>query len=167
MNRQNCDDRLAKGLADLPSELTPERDLWPGIEKAIAVTPQLSPQKNQKRYMPVAWAASVALAAVLTWGLVGPVDNNMQAPVDLVSVMELEFNNQKSVMLASFGQPNILALPQDMQVQLTSLENARKSIIEALKEQPNNSDLLNLLRFTQQQELNLLEKLYSPQWQTI
>ena len=31
----------------------------------------------------------------------------------------------------------------------------------------NNSDLLNLLRWTQQQELDLLKQLYSPQWQSI
>ena len=167
MNKQLSDEKLTKALAELPNEIAPERDLWPGIEKAIAITPQLSGDVSKKRLVPVAWAASVALAAVLTWGIMAPDLASDQSSIDLVSVMELDFKEQRSVMLASFGQNNISALPQDMQLQLNALEKARKSIIAALKEQPNNGDLLNLLRFTQQQELNLLEKLYSPQWQTI
>jgi len=167
MSNSKSVDKLADRLAELPEELTPNRDLWPGIEKAIAVTPQDNVSTSRKPIVPVAWAASVALAAVLTWGVIAPVEQAGQLTADIVSVMEYDFNEQKSVMLASFGQPNLSSLPTDMQAQLASLEKARKSIVNALKEQPNNSDLLNLLRYTQQQELNLIEKLYSPQWQTI
>ncbi|WP_448548189.1 hypothetical protein [Thalassotalea fusca] len=167
MSNSKSVDKVADSLAELPEELTPDRDLWPGIEKAIAVTPQDRVNTSDKRFIPVAWAASVALAAVLTWQVMTPVEHSGPLTTDLVSVMEYDFNEQKSVMLASFGQPNLSSLPADMQAQLASLKKARQSIVNALKEQPNNSDLLNLLRYTQQQELNLIEKLYSPQWQTI
>ena len=54
-----------------------------------------------------------------------------------------------------------------MQKQFKELSSARVAINKALKDDPNNSDLLNLLRWTQQQELDLLQQVYSPQWQTI
>ena len=38
---------------------------------------------------------------------------------------------------------------------------------KALLNDVNNSDLLNLLRWTQKQELELIKQLYSPQWQSI
>ena len=41
------------------------------------------------------------------------------------------------------------------------------AIYQALENDPNNSELLNLLRWTQDQELALIEQVYSPQWQTI
>jgi hypothetical protein len=54
-----------------------------------------------------------------------------------------------------------------MQTELVKLSSAQKTISKALADDPNNSDLLNLLRWTQQQELDLLKQLYSPQWQSI
>ncbi len=46
-----------------------------------------------------------------------------------------------------------------MQEQLLQLSQARLAIKKALENDENNVDLLNLLRFTQQQELNLLQQL--------
>ena len=124
MSNSKSVDKLADRLAELPEELTPNRDLWPGIEKAIAVTPQDNVSTSRKPIVPVAWAASVALAAVLTWGVIAPVEQAGQLTADIVSVMEYDFNEQKSVMLAIFGQPNLSSLPTDMQAQLASLEKA-------------------------------------------
>jgi len=70
-------------------------------------------------------------------------------------------------MLVSFGQPKLSALPLEMQKQLAQLLSARQAIEKALVDDPNSSDLLNILRWTQKQELELIKQLYSPQWQTI
>ena len=51
--------------------------------------------------------------------------------------------------------------------QFKQLTSAQLTIRKALESEPNNIDLLNLLRWTQQQEIDLLNKLYSPQWQSI
>lgn len=71
------------------------------------------------------------------------------------------------MILTSFGQPKLKELPVAMQEELQQLEKARSSIEKALADDENNSDLIDLLRWTQQQELKLIERLYSPQWQTI
>ena len=76
-------------------------------------------------------------------------------------------------MLVSYGQPDMTNLPIKMQDQLTELAQARKTIEKALANDGNNVELLNLLRFTQQQELKLLQQLYplmnneNAYWQTI
>ena len=87
--------------------------------------------------------------------------------------MDENFQQQKQAMLVSFGNPDLAKLSVNMQNQLSQLAQARKAIESALANDENNADLLNLLRFTQQQELSLLQQLYptmndkSNQWQTI
>ena len=59
---------LLKKVAQLPTELTPERDLWVGIEKAIGHQSQQNETvTSTKKVMPMAWAASVVAAILLTW----------------------------------------------------------------------------------------------------
>ena len=58
-------------------------------------------------------------------------------------------------------------MPVEIQEQFKQLTSAQLTIRKALESEPNNIDLLNLLRWTQQQEIDLLNKLYSPQWQSI
>jgi hypothetical protein len=53
-----------------------------------------------------------------------------------------------------------------MQTELSQLAKARVAIRNALDNDENNVDLLNLLDFTQQQELKLLQQLYR-QYQVI
>ena len=118
-------------------------------------------------FVPTAWAASVLAAVLLTWVTFGPESFNNSLSVDLASVMQSDFEKQKRFMLTSFGQPKLSELSDDMQKQLKELSSARSAINSALKNDPENSELLNLLRWTQKQELDLLKQLYSPQWQTI
>ena len=117
--------------------------------------------------MPTAWAASVVVAVLLTWLTLGPELSTSQPSVNLVAAMQQDFEQQKHSMLVNFGTPDIKQLPVAMQTELVKLSSAQKTISKALADDPNNSDLLNLLRWTQQQELDLLKQLYSPQWQSI
>ncbi len=167
-NKVMSDHELDDELTQMPSEMTPKRDLWSGIERAIATTEQqktYSPKKNV--VAPTAWAASVLAAVLLTWITLGPLGGNNPLSVDLASVMQSDFEKQKQLMLTSFGQPELTQLSEDMQKQLKELSSARTAINSALKNDPENSELLNLLRWTQKQELDLLKQLYSPQWQRI
>ena len=171
MNKLTSEQSLEEQVAKLPKEMSPKRDLWAGIEKAIAVTPQLPADQKQitkqTQLVPMAWAASVVAAVLLTWFSFSPQINTTPSNVNLASVMKKDFEQQKQLMLTSFGQPELQQLSKEMQQQLEELSSARGAIDKALENDPNNSELLNLLRWTQKQELELIQQLYSPQWQTI
>lgn len=159
-------------ILQLPTELTPERELWSGIEKAINNKTQdkHDDHHNPWHKAPIAWAASVVAAVLLTWGVITPQgtlqdSNNGQA--NLIAAMQQTFDQQKQSMLVSYGQPNLQELTTEMQEQFRQLTSAQMTIKTALESEPNSADLLNLLRWTQQQELDLLKQLYSPQWQSI
>jgi len=164
---RGTEQNLRDAIAKLPQEMTPERDLWSGIEKAINQKSQTVTSDSNKVFMPTAWAASVVAAVLLTWVTLGPQQESTQNPVNLVAEMQQDFERQKQTMLVSFGTPDVKQLSEAMQAELNKLSSAQKTISKALADDPNNSDLLNLLRWTQKQELDLLKQLYSPQWQTI
>ena len=165
---KGAEQNLQAAIAQLPRDITPQRDLWSGIDKAInqnSVT--ASKSANSKVFIPTAWAASVVAAVLLTWVTLGPEPLTSQPAINLVAAMQQDFEQQKHSMLVNFGTPDIKQLPVAMQTELIKLSSAQKTISKALADDPNNSDLLNLLRWTQQQELDLLKQLYSPQWQKI
>jgi hypothetical protein len=190
-HNQVSDQALTVKVESLSKEMQPQRDLWAGIERAIQHKEQEPYRKNsalsgKKAFVPMAWAASVIAAVLLSWHSFTPLtelltegalvnnqssDKKAISGSQLVAMMQVGFTQQKKAMLVSFGQPNIKNLPVKMQNQLKILEHARVAIEEALLNDVNNVELLNLLRFTQQQELNLLEQL-SPymndsSWHTI
>jgi len=183
---------LNNKLANLTDEITPERDLWSGIERAISQKSQESTNNQAKlSVVPMAWAASFIAAILVSWLTfmpqtqenaqqelsasldVNPAANlaanskaNSEVTEQLVTFMQENFKQQKEAMLVSFGQPNLSQLPETMQKELQQLATARKSIRQALLKDENNVDLLHLLDFTQQQELKLLAQLYR-QYQVI
>ena len=188
MSKKISDQTLASQIDKLPKGLSPERDLWSGIERAIQNKNQQSAfesksiaESKQNKIVPMAWAASLIAAVLVTWVYVYPTQqlatplmaNNNETAQQLVNSMQTNFQQQKQAMLVSYGQPDMTNLPIKMQDQLTELAHARKTIEKALANDGNNVELLNLLRFTQQQELKLLQQLYplmnneNAYWQTI
>lgn len=177
------DQQLQQKIEKLPQEYQPERELWGGIERAINQPSLTQEQENKTQFnglskrvnTPVAWAASIVVAVLVTWLSFSPsvtqgpqiADNSQSMPQSVLDLMTNNFTEQKQLMLASFGSPDIGQLPPEMLLQVKQLEQARKTIEKALADDENNVDLINLLGWTQQQELELLKKLYSPQWQTI
>jgi len=180
LSRDISEQALTEKTKTLSNEMTPERDLWSGIERAISQKSQQSAESQAKSHtVPLAWAASFLVAILISWLTFSPqmqpnskqalLANVAESPVvaeQLVAFMQNNFQQQKEAMLVSFGQPNLTQLPQAMQQELQQLAAARKSIREALLKDENNVDLLNLLDFTQQQELKLLTQLYR-QYQVI
>ena len=163
------DKTLQQHVNELPQEISPERDLWVGIEKAIEHQSQQStvaPEKSAFK-TPVAWAASMVAAVLLTWLGSDIYAPSTATPQTIAVQMHHQFEQQKNMMLTSFGHPNLKELPVSMQVELQQLDKARTSIEKALTDDENNSDLIDLLHWTQQQELKLIERLYRPLWQTI
>ncbi len=174
------DKGLAEQVAKLSTEIQPERDLWPGIERAINhQEQQRSENTNSNVFVPSAWAASIALVILMSWFTFSPSIDEQGIPElvknkqlsnpsqgALVNFMQQNFQQQKQTLLVSYGQPAMEQLPAAMQIELKKLADARSSIKTALLTDENNADLLNLLDFTQQQELKLLQELYR-QYQVI
>lgn len=174
------DKDLAEQVSMLPNEMIPERDLWSGIERAINhKEQQTSADKPSNVFVPSAWAASVLLVMLASWFTFSPSIEGVNSPQmaqtqpqeavmqgQLVDFMQKNFYQQKQTLLVSYGQPTLDKLPVAMQQELKKLAGARASIRKALLADENNADLLNLLDFTQQQELKLLQQLYR-QYQVI
>ena len=187
MNKQISDQRLTSLVNELPKGMQPQRDLWSGIERAIQGKSQQDSSINKKAtVLPMAWAASIIAAVLVAWISFTPNKSTLSPLLTasnegstqlntkvIVSSMQANFQQQKQAMLVSYGEPDMTDLPTNMQNQLVELAQARKTIEKALEDDVNNADLLNLLRFTQQQELNLLQQLYpymnnkNAQWQRI
>jgi hypothetical protein len=178
MNKLLSEQNLQKSVAELPDEMTPHRDLWAGIERAIQTKAQNKPSfdsSTKKKFVPTAWAASLVAAVLVTWVSFSPqfsdkpvnMAKENYSPLNLVIAMQENFKQTKQTMLVSFGQPKVSELPKEIQAELVKLSSAQKTIQMALIEDPSNNDLLNLLRWTQKQELDLLTQLYSPKWQSI
>jgi hypothetical protein len=176
MSKLLSEQNMQKQIAELPEEMTPKRDLWAGIERAIQTKKQDKPSfepTTKKVFVPTAWAASLVAAVLVTWVSFSPqqppikVAQQHGTPLNLVVAMQESFKQTKQIMLVSFGQPKMSELPKEIQEELIKLSSAQKTIEKALIEDPSNNDLLNLLSWTQKQELDLLTQLYSPKWQSI
>lgn len=189
--KQVSDQALAAQVESLPKEMQPQRDLWSGIERAIQSKSQQPMNEGsvigyKNVVVPMSWAASIVAAVLLTWYSFTPTispstddvlvktqgaSKQAVSGIQLVNLMQVNFKQQKQAMLVSFGQPDIKKLPVKMQNQLAVLAQARTAIEKALLNDENNVDLLNLLRFTQQQELDLLQQLFphmnNSSWQSI
>ncbi|PCI58699.1 MAG: hypothetical protein COB35_13115 [Gammaproteobacteria bacterium] len=180
------DEKLASHITKIPKEITPKRDLWAGIEHAISNSTQpenVQGNKNKKKSFhfntPLAWAASVIIAVLVSWQLnqsfstqntANVVQQNSTTPMlgfNAVNFIQTNFQQQKQSLLTSYGKPDLTQLPLKMQQELQQLAKAQQSIVKALAKEKNNQNLLNLLQWTQQQELRLIEQLYRPRWQSI
>jgi len=182
-NSCHDEEKLQNHLNEIPEEMTPKRDLWAGIEHAIENSNQQESQQNQSRRLqfntPLAWAASVIIAVLVSWQLnqsfstqnaAKVVQQNSTTPMlgfNAVNFIQTNFQQQKQSLLTSYGKPDLKQLPLKMQQELQQLAKAQQSIVKALAKEKNNQNLLNLLQWTQQQELKLLAQLYRPRWQTI
>jgi len=176
MNKLLSEQDLQNQVDKLPDEMTPQRDLWTGIERAIQTKQQDEPlfeSSTKKVFVPAAWAASLIAAVLVSWVSFSPQQESIQVVqnngtlLNLVIAMQDNFKQTKQTMLVSFGQPNVSELPQEIQEELLKISSAQKAIEKALIKDPSNNDLLNLLGWTQKQELDLLTQLYSPKWQSI
>lgn len=187
MTEKSFDQVLQQKVGELPQQLQPTRDLWQGID--IALTEQylekefgqepngISRDKKNTgsgakivdlsdwlSVKPMAVAASLSLVTFISWNAFnGPV--NQSGPSQLVSQMMQQHDEQKSVLLASFSQRP--ELTSNWQAQLQELEEAERAIEAALQNDPENIALLKMLQQVHQQQLELIEAVHLPVWQTI
>ena len=159
MSKQEFEQFLNDSL-NQKQDISPDKDLWPGIERAIAEpqTPQI--EKPTHGWNKLAAVAACCIAALLTVQLfVGQGESNsMMAMSDF-------FTKQKQGLLVQYqNQP---ALTDNWQQQLKELEEAESAIKQALENEPENPALLQMLSQVYQQQLDLINKVHAPKWQTI
>lgn len=167
------EDKLTASARQLATEISPERDLWPGIETAIA-----EPAPRRSRWTPMlAQAAAVVLLIGASSGITYlVVKNDGSAVVPEVTMTGLE------VTRAAFGSDHNLSSdyedaraelfekletelgrlsPEERQDVVTSLGVIRGAIDDinaALAEDPDNTFLQDLLIKTYREELRVMRQ---------
>ncbi len=141
-------------------DISPDKDLWPGIERAIATGQSEQAEKPTHGWNKLAAVAACCIAALLTVQLfVGQGESNS------MMAMSDYFTKQKQGLLVQYqNQP---ALTDNWQQQLKELEEAESAIKQALENEPENPALLQMLSQIYQQQLDLINKVHAPKWQTI
>ncbi|NVK25800.1 MAG: hypothetical protein HWE10_12800 [Gammaproteobacteria bacterium] len=150
-------------VSELPKELSPERDLWPGIEQAINELPQQSHQDRDLNWSVVGKvAASFApVALVLGLWLTPQFGGQPNGDSGVFNPMAASFDIQKRQLLikVSDKQPVV----ENWQQSLAELEQAEQALIKALQSQPEDPALMKMLSQVYQQQLELIQKAHKPE----
>lgn len=155
--------KLQRLIDELPREVAPARDLWPGIVHAInhhAVA--------HVAYRPYALAASLLLVFGLSvyFGLTqpGPAVGNPEIDAYIAS-LQTEHRLSREAMLVEYREQQ--AWSPDWEDQLHELEQAENVIYDALRHDPNNRELLSILRNVQDKQLKLIDAVFKPRLNSI
>ena len=161
---------LEAALASLPREIVPARDLWPAVERSSGET--VVPVRGERRW-PLALAASLALCVVagaLSWPLwhspkeppAGAQSSPASSAPTIAATYQLpqdaDYLAARAALERTFAERLALLAPktrQRVQLDLEVIRKANADIREALRSDPASPLLLQLLRNTWQQEINL------------
>lgn len=163
------DDTLMQAAAELRSEISPERDLWPGVAKAIA-------KPKRRSWTPVfAQAAAVVLligaSSAVTYTIVAerepmvvPVNTNMvfeQASFGNRYTLGPGFQDARDNLVAEL-EVELQRIPAESRIEiensLTTMQAAIAGINEALQREPDNVHLQERLLNAYREELALLRR---------
>lgn len=170
------EDELMTRASELPKEVTPARDLWPGIAARLGEERRATASRGMG--WPAALAAGFLVAAVsalLTWGLLreppapeGVLAGGDAAPVAVVPVsyganssLGAEQLAARDALLAEFKSRFAGLAPETREAVLANLaiiQKAADEIDAALARDPASGLLNELLVGTYQQELQLYSK---------
>ena len=155
-------------LDALPREVSPSRDLWPGIEAAIA-----PPRAGARRRWPLALAAGLAVVAV--GGIVGlrmaappavvaeaPRGNGAVTPAEEpmrdVATRESEFRATRAALRQTYEERLKMLSPATrarIAADLATIQRAQQDLRDALASEPDSRVLLRLYESATQQEFDL------------
>ena len=161
MTEQSFDSKLQEQIERLPREMQPQRDLWPGIDQAIEELVHRQPSRTP-------WYALAASIAVVSLVLLTFTSQQTETRQDkssmgrLVSQLSQQHEEQKQFLLTGYAQQP--ALTDNWQAQLTELDEAATAIKTALREDPNNAAMVNMLQQVYQQQIKLIQSVHRPGW---
>jgi len=141
-------------LRQLPRDIDPPHDLWPGIAKGIA---RQSTSRWQFRWAPLAMAASVALAFGLTWHLV-PMPGQTPAADLTAKVVQREAKAMTIEYRAALRQFDGAPLPAAVVPGIRTLDRSADQIRTALAADPDSVALLQQLRKTYSRRIELTQR---------
>ena len=170
------DDKLTTSARKLKREISPARDLWPGIESAISQPATANPRRS--RWTPMfAQAAAVVLLIGASSGityLAMQDDGSMVVPEIAATGLDVSqtafgshhtLNADYELARADLLEDLDIGLgklaPEDRQDVVASLAVIRGAIDDinaALEEDPDNAYLQDLLIKTYREELNVMRK---------
>lgn len=160
MSNRNAQQRLQDALDTLPREVTPQRDLWPGIAHALLM-PERAPAPPWYRH--AALAASVLLVLALSLYF-GPRQTVQQIPnsalEQVLSALRDEHTLNKQMLLVRYEDRE--PYYAGWQEQLQQLEQSETQIFDAIRDDPGNLKLLEILRRNQRKQLDLIDKVFDP-----
>lgn len=158
---------LARAIRDLPREMEPSRDLWPGIERNIVDSPQRKRLAWPSDWMPYGVAASllVAVAAlVLNLVQVSPLGQQVVSYDQSMDNMQAEYIRVRNPMVQEFAETNKnldSETLEELYRNIEIMEQARRDIEEQVRKNPENRRLVEMLMKIHEQELDLLKRDYT------
>ena len=171
MNEQR-EDKLTTAARQLATEIRPQRDLWPGIERAIT-----EPAPRRSRWTPMwAQAAAVVLLIGASSGLTylamkdgkpivierpTPEYTFERAAFGSNYTLGSDYLETRADLLTRFEQELERLSPeqrQDVETSLGVIRDAIDDINAALLQDPGNTLLQDLLMKTYHEELNVMRK---------
>jgi hypothetical protein len=142
-------------LRQLPREIEPGRDLWPGIAAAIEHRPERRASRQAWTWM--AMAASVVLAAGLFWK-VQPEDSTQPGPSSSARIVASESHAITHEYQAALRQYKGAPIPASLQPSLGELDKSVAQIQRAIAADPKSVFLLDQLRKTYSRRLELTQR---------
>jgi len=154
-------DKISAGEADLrwqlrqlPREIEPAHDLWPGIAAGIAARPA---RKPWRWVWALATAASLLLAVGL-WTRIAPLHRDA-APQDLTAeVVRKEAHSMTRQYQAALRELSAAPVPADLKPSLHTLDQSAAQIRQAIAADPDSVFLLHQLQKTYSRRLALTQR---------
>jgi hypothetical protein len=169
MNDEDRNDSLIASAGKLATEISPERDLWPGIAKSIA-------QPRRSRWTPMlAQAAAVVVLIGASSGVTFMAMKDNQQPVQIATpelfVEQASFGGSNALgpeyleirgdIVAQLEEDLVRLSPEtraDVEKNLQVIRSAIAEINTALEAEPTNTLLQDLLLRTYQDELAVMHR---------
>jgi len=154
--------RLVEQINQQQRDLTPSRDLWPGVANAIIHAEQSRENTNSRVGLLAAVVAGVLLLPLI-W-LMLPQPHSGGAETDLVTLLNTHHQQQKQLLVQSYADnqaqyrnANYAPETADVSADLERLRMASTALSEALYQDPDNRQLFDMLLWVQAEELELMK----------
>ena len=144
-------------LRQLPRELEPTRDLWPGIEASI-LRRQPARRSTWRHLTSLAMAASLVLAAGLFWKSRPAPDAGLVQPDPSAVVVATESRAITEEYQAALRQYDGAPIASPMRTSLGELDRSVAQIQRAIERNPDSAFLLQQLRKTYSRRLELTQR---------
>jgi hypothetical protein len=157
---------LAREIRNLNPEMSPERNLWTGIERRIQDYPQKQ-KRTSRDWIPYGVAASLVIAVsalVLNMLQLNSTELQLVSTDRSFDLMQAEYVHLQNPLVQKFSEVNKELDEQtlsDIYRNLEIMEQARRDIEAQVRQNPENRRLVEMLMRIHEQELELLKQDFS------